>query len=168
METVLKTGVWQQFGAALDMFENAINICPDDLWTTVLWKDDEDVRYGTFWFIASHTLSWLDLFLTGSSEGFVPPLPFIRGKLPDTPYTKADVCAYLNQCRQKARATIEGLTDETAYRICKFDWMEPTFLELQLYSMRHIQEHAAQLNFLLGQKGLVASDWVAMAGEKAT
>jgi hypothetical protein len=168
MDTILKTGVWQQFGAALDMFDDAINLCPDDLWTAVLWKDEEDARYGQFWFIASHTLTWLDLFLTGSSEGFLPPPPFLRGRLPDTPYTKADIFAYLNQCRQKAQATIEGLTDETAYRICKFEWMEPTFLELQLYSMRHIQEHGAQLNLFLGQHDITGMDWVAKAREKTS
>jgi hypothetical protein len=168
METILKTGVWQQFGAALDMFSDAIDLCPDELWTAVLWKDEEDVRYGQFWFIASHTLTWLDLFLTGSSEGFLPPPPFLRGRLPDTPYTKADIRTYLNQCRQKAQATIEGLTDEAAYRVCKFDWMEPTFLELQLYSMRHIQEHGAQLNLFLGQHDITGMDWVAKARDKAT
>jgi hypothetical protein len=60
---------------------------------------------------------------------------------------------------------IEGLTDEQAYRVCKFNWMEPTFLELQLYSMRHVQEHAAQLNLVLGQQGVSGQDWVAKARE---
>src|SRR4030095_9501795 len=73
MDAMLKTSVWQQFGAAIDTLDDAINLCPDHLWTTVMWKDTEDARYGTFWFIASHTLMWLDLFLTGSSVGFLPP-----------------------------------------------------------------------------------------------
>jgi hypothetical protein len=33
--------------------------------------------------------------------------------------------------------------------------------------MRHIQEHAAQLNFYLGQQGVTGQDWVAQAREKA-
>ena len=168
MDTTLKTGVWQQFGAAIDMLDNAITICPDRLWSAVLWEDTDDPRYGQFWFIAYHTLFWLDLYLTGSSEGFKPPPPFIRGSLPETLYTKDQICAYLTQCRQKCQAVIEGLTDEKAYQVCTFKWMTPTFLELQLYSMRHVQEHAAQLNLLLGQNGLTASDWVAKAGEKAS
>ncbi len=163
MNTILKTSIWQQFGAAVDTLDDALRLCPEQLWTTVLWKDEEDARYGQFWFIAYHTLFWLDLFLTGSSEGFKPPAPFIRGSLPEKPYTKADVTAYLKQCRQKAKATIDALTDETAYRVCKFEWMEPTFVELQLYSMRHIQEHAAQLHLTLGQNGIPGSDWIAKA-----
>jgi hypothetical protein len=160
---MLKTSIWQQFGAAIDTLDDALNLCPDELWTTVLWDDEEDPRYGQFWFVAYHTLFWLDLFLTGSSKDFAPPAPFIRGVLPETPYPKEAVHTYLKQCRQKSKAIIEALTDEKAYQICTFNWMEPTYLELQLYSMRHIQEHAAQLNLVLGQKGISGQDWVAKA-----
>jgi hypothetical protein len=166
MDTVLKTSVWQQFGAALDTLDDALNLCPDSLWTAVLWEDPDDERYGHFWYIASHTLLWLDLFLGGTMEGFVPPLPFVRGRLPENPYTKEDVRTYLRQCRQKSKAIIEGLTDEKAYQVCVFDWMTPTYLELQLYSMRHIQEHAAQLNYFLGQNGVTGQDWVAKARDE--
>lgn len=168
METVLKTAIWQQFGAALDTLDDAINFCPDSLWTAVLWHDEEDARYGHFWWIPYHTLSWLDLFLTGTMEGFKPPAPFIRGVLPEQPYAKADIQAYLKYCRQKSKAIIEALTDEQAYRVCKFAWMEPTYLELQLYSMRHIQEHAAQLHLFLGQHGIASSDWIAKARDSAS
>lgn len=165
MDTALKNLVWQQFGAAIDMFSDAINLCPDRLWTVQLWDDEEDVRYGQFWYLAYHTLSWLDLFLTGSQKGFTPPPPFIRGKLPESPYTKADILTYLSQCRQKCKETLEALTDEKASQVCIFEWMQPTFLELQLYSMRHVQEHAAQLNMVLGQHGVTGQDWVAQARE---
>jgi hypothetical protein len=168
MDTMVKTSVWQQYGAALDMLDDALTLCPDHMWTTQMWKDEQDVRYGQFWFIAYHTLFWLDLFLTGSSEGFLPPPPFIRGKLPEKPYTKEQVYNYLGECRRKAQSIIEGLTDEQANRRCKFEWMEPTFLELQLYSMRHIQEHGAQLNLVLGQHDITGQDWVASARIKTT
>jgi DinB superfamily len=163
MDTMLKTSIWQQFGAAIDMFEDAINLCPDHLWTAALWKDAEDTRYGQFWYIAAHTLVWTDLYLTGTREGFTPPPPFIRGRLPESPYTKDQIRSYLDQCRSKCQATIEALTDEKACQICKFEWMEPTFLELQLYSMRHVQEHGAQLNLMLGQHDVTGMDWVAKA-----
>jgi hypothetical protein len=167
MDTTLKTSIWQQFGAAIDTLDDAISACPDALWTAVLWDDSDDARYGQFWYIATHTLIWLDLFLRGSGDGFVPPAPFIRGSLPEKPYTKEDVQAYLKACRQKSKAIIEALTDETAGRICVFTWMEPTFLELQLYSMRHVQEHAAQLAFFLGRQGITGPDWVAKARDTA-
>ena len=163
MDTALKTIIWQQFGAAIDMFDDAISTCPDRLWTAVLWDDQDEPQYGQFWYVAYHTLFWLDLYLTGSYEGFVPPAPFMRGALPEKPYTKEDVRSYLLQCRQKCQSVIEGLTDKQANQVCTFEWMEPTFLELQLYSMRHVQEHAAQLNMLLGQNGVTGPDWIARA-----
>ena len=163
MNTNLKTSLWSQYGAAIDTLSDAIELCPDPLWTAVVWQDDEDARYGQFWFVAYHTVFWLDLFLTGSSEGFLPPPPFVRGRLPDEPYTKDQVRAYLTHGREKCRTTIEGLTDERARQRCPFPWMEPTFLELQLYCMRHVMEHAGQLGYVLGQQGVAGMDWVSQA-----
>lgn len=168
MDTDLKTSIWQQFGAAIDTLDDAIQLCPDELWEAVLWKDPDAVGYGQFWFIAYHALFWLDLYLTGASEGFAPPASFIRGKLPEKLYTKEQVSTYLNQCRRKCQSTIEGLTDEKAHQHCTFEWVEASYLEMQLYSMRHIQEHAAQLNFMLGQHGVSGMDWIPKARDKAT
>jgi hypothetical protein len=168
MDDLLKSSIWQQFGAAIDMLDDAIRLCPDPLWTAALWKDPDDERYGQFWFVAYHTLFWLDLYLTGSSEGFAPPTPFIRGALPEKPYTKDQIRAYLDQCRRKCQSTIEALTDEEARQRCTFDWIEASFLEMQLYSMRHVQEHAAQLNLLLGQHDVSGLDWVTTARNKVT
>ncbi len=158
-----KAFVWNQYGAALDTLEDAIRLCPDHLWTAVLWKDDDDARYGQFWFVAYHTVFWADLFIGGTSEGFLPPPPFIRGRLPDEPYTQGQILEYLSDCRQRCRATLEALTDERAQQKCVFQWMEPSFLELQMYAMRHVQEHAGQLGLVLGQQGVTGYDWVASA-----
>jgi hypothetical protein len=165
MDTILKTSLWKQFGAAIDTLEDAINLCPDHLWTAILWKDPDDPAYGSFWYLSAHTLMWLDLYLTGTMEGFAPPPPFKRGVIPETPYTKAQILGYLDQCRRNCKATIEALTDETANRVCPFDWMTPTFWELQIYCMRHVQEHAAQFNLFLGQHDITGMDWIAEARE---
>lgn len=167
MDSTWRTSLWQQYGAAIDMLEDAITLCPDPLWTAVLWNDTDDVRYGQFWFVAYHTLFWLDLFLTGADEGFAPPSPFIRGALPEQPYTKEQILAYLRSCRSKCQSTIEALTEERAQQRCLFEWMQPSFLELQLYSMRHVQEHAAQLSLVLGQHDVTGFDWIASARDGA-
>jgi hypothetical protein len=39
---------------------------------------------------------------------------------------------------------------------------------MQLYSMRHVQEHAAQLNLMLGENGVTGMDWIAQARVKST
>ena len=36
------TLVWTQYGAAIDMLEDAIRLCPDPLWRASLWKDTDD------------------------------------------------------------------------------------------------------------------------------
>jgi hypothetical protein len=168
MDTTLKALLWDQFGAAIDMLDDALRLCPDGLWTTTVWKDSDDARYGQFWFIAYHTVFWLDLYLAGYSDGFKPPSPFIRGKLPDAPYAKDAVRAYLHGCRQKCQSIIEGLTDERASQTCTFSWIEASYLEMQLYSMRHVQEHAAQLNLVLGHHDVEGLDWVAKARNTAS
>jgi len=85
MQVDWRASTWNQFGAAIDMFSDAIHLCPDHLWTTMVYTDPNDERYGQFWFIAYHTLRWLDLFLNGTKEGFKPPSPFIVGALPEQP-----------------------------------------------------------------------------------
>lgn len=169
MNVLWKTVIWQQFGAAIDMLDNALRACPDDLWHEPLWETEtERPEYAQFWYLAYHTLFWLDLYLSGKVEGFTPPPPFTRdeldpaGLLPERPFSKGELRAYLNHCRKKCRATIEALTGETARRPCRFSWGEVTFGELLLYNMRHVQEHAAQLSLIIGQKAGPAStpDWV--------
>jgi hypothetical protein len=44
-----------------------------------------------------------------------------------------------------------------------------SFFELQVYTLRHVQEHAAQLSLFLGQHGVPgkALDWVGQAKDEA-
>lgn len=170
MDTTLKTSIWQQFGAAIDMLDNAMMACPDEHWQARLWNaPSEPPAFSEFWYLAYHTLFWLDLYLSGSVEGFAPPAPFTLDELdpagltPERPYTKDVLRNYLDHGRRKCRATIEALTDERAYQRCAFSWGEVGFVELLLYNMRHVQEHAAQLNLLLGQKSDWAPGWVTKA-----
>jgi hypothetical protein len=72
METTLCTALWQQFGAAIDMLENALLACPSAHWNERLWSDQEQPDSPTFWYLTYHTLFWLDLYLTGKTEGFAP------------------------------------------------------------------------------------------------
>ena len=161
-----KTIIWQQFGAAIDTLDDVLRACPDDLWHARLWDNpSERPEYAQVWYRVYHTLFWLDLYLTGAEEGFAPPAPFSlvemqEDDLPERSYTKGELQAYLAYCRRKCQATIEALTDETAQRRCQFAWGDVSFVELQLYNMRHVQEHAAQLSLLLGQKGVSTTDWV--------
>jgi hypothetical protein len=160
--------LWRQFGAAMDMFENALRACNTELWDSKMWRQYAD--FSQFWYVAYHTLFWLDLYLEGSLEGFQPPAPFTldeleAGVLPARPYSKEELLAYLEHCRRKCRTTIETLTDERARQVCKFPWLELVFGELLIDNLRHVQEHGAQLNLFLGQELGSGTRWVAQTKE---
>ncbi len=174
MNTIVRTGIRQQFEAAIDMLDNAMRACPDGLWHVRLWGEHaQSPGFSEFWYIAYHTLFWLDLYLSGSVEEFAPPAPFTleeldpAGVLPERPYTKDELQNYLEHGRMKCRATIEALTDEKARQPCKFPWGEITFVALLLDNMRHVQEHAAQLNLILGQKAGFDPGWIAKSKDTA-
>src|SRR2546430_9626647 len=73
--------------------------------------------------------------------------------------------------RRPPRSTLFPYT--TLFRsrqACEYAWTEGkavNFLELQLYNMRHVQEHAAQLSLFLGQHATedLALDWGARSEE---
>jgi len=168
METLWSTALWPQFGATIDMLEKALVACPDGLWTARIWPDPPPAEFpphfAEFWYITFHSLVWLDLYLSGvPEEEFAPPAPFAQGVLdsleaqPKQPYSREELRAFLTSMRHKCRNTLVTLTDEQARRPVEYPWSEGqpiTFLELLLYTMRHVQEHAAQLCLFLGQHGV--------------
>lgn len=153
--------LWRQYAVAIDSLDEALRICPDELWEKSLWDDEPDQwvanGFSTFWYLGYHTLFWIDLYLTGAEEGFAPPAPFDLVEMQDDEqlprtYTRAELRQYLAHCRQKVEETIRALSTEEAYRMCQFPWGELPYAELQLYTMRHVVEHAAQLHMFIGQR----------------
>ncbi|MBK7176451.1 MAG: DinB family protein [Chloroflexi bacterium] len=151
--------LWRQFAVTIDSFGDALSTCPDDLWEQRLWEDESDqwvaAGFSAYWYLCYHTIFWLDLYLTGAEEGFAPPEPFDLVEMEANEilpriYTREELLGYLKTCRQKYRETITNLSTEQAYRVCQFPWGELPFAELLLYTMRHVQEHAAQLHLFLG------------------
>lgn len=153
--------LWRQFAVAIDSFGDVLTNCPDELWEKRLWEDEPDqwvaAGFSAYWYLCYHTLFWLDLYLTGTEDGFVPPQPFdlvemeAHELLPRT-YTREELLSYLKICRHRTQESIATLTDEQARRMCWFAWGEVPYAELLLYTMRHVQEHAAQLHLFLGQQ----------------
>ena len=162
--------LWPQFGAAIDMLDNALSACPEDLW-------GDRSQNPEFWYTVYHTLFWLDLYLTGKTEAFAPPAHFRNpldptSAFPTQPYTRDELHTYLKQLHQKCQSTITELSNEQVHQPFHFPWDSEnpiSYLELQLYTMRHVQEHAAQLSLFLGQHGVPGEslDWVAQAQDEA-
>ncbi len=110
MNSSLKTILWLQFGATIDMLENALVACPDKLWNT-------DSR---FWYIAYHILFYLGYYMSDTPDSFLPPAPFTlseldpAGVLPESVYSKSELVEYLKFSRQKCHDLIASLTPEGA------------------------------------------------------
>ena len=173
MDANVKEIIWRQYGAAIDMLTEALQNCPPELWEARMYTAPEDLppNYSSFWYTAFHTLFWMDLDMSGRVvEGFQPPAPFTLDELDPAGivppvYSKEELLGYAAYCREKARAMLLGLTDAQAKTSCRFGGVEAPFAELLLYSMRHVQEHGGQLSLFLGQNGIDAGRWVAVARE---
>jgi hypothetical protein len=166
----LRTILWHQFGATLDMFKQVLADCPDELWRIPMWGEHTDrPDLSEFWYVAYHTLFWLDLYLSGEAEGFMPPEPFTlseldpTGLMPDRVYHKSELQAYLAHSRQKCRTVITNMTEAEANRTCTSPSWAMSFAELLIYNMRHVQEHGAQLRMILGQQSGTEFSWGARA-----
>jgi hypothetical protein len=158
--------LWSQLGAAIDMLDNAILACPEELWS-------DRSQNPEFWYVAYHTLFFLDLYASDSPDDFAPPSPFTlseldpAGVLPERVYTKSELRAYLEYGRNKNKAAIAALTDASARRRSAFSWLDLNNAELVLYTLRHVQHHAAQLNLILRQRVDAAPGWVRRANDRA-
>ena len=113
----------------------------------------ERPEYSQVWYRVDHTLVWLDLYLTGTEEGFAPPAPFTlvemkEDDLPERPSTKDELQAYLEYGRRKCQATIEVLTDEAAQRRCRFAWGDVSCNELPTITTTVIE--AAHEHLVIG------------------
>jgi hypothetical protein len=165
MGNLFYAALWRQFRVAINSLESALLTCPSSLWTQRLWPAHSEPylpqELGEFWYTVYHALFWFDLYLSGCrEEEFTPPAPFVWTESdpavsPEHPYTQEELHTYLITTRQKCQEIMYGLTDERASQRVDYPWIKEgevySYLELQLYNMRHVQEHAAQLNLFLGQ-----------------
>ena len=157
MDNSFKETLWKQFGASIDMLENSIIMCPDELWNT-----EEK-----FWYTTYHCLFWLDYYLTLEPSKFTPIPPFTlsefnpNGELPEQTYSKDELQNYLKSSREKLHKLLLSLTNEEIInRRWVNDYKNYSVLEILLYNMRHVQHHSAQLNKFLRQNMNNAPLWV--------
>jgi uncharacterized damage-inducible protein DinB len=159
-----RSAIRQQFHAAIDMVGNAIEACPDSVWS------GQPPR--ALWYLAFHTLFFIDLYLSECDESrFHPPPPFgltelADGVAPERAYRKDELIGYLEHCRKKLDVVMAGMTEAWVVSPCPFDYRAMSNGELLLYNMRHVQHHAAQLNMRLRQTTDSAPGWVSKGGQK--
>ncbi len=157
--TVKKT-IKSQYYASLEMLKQAIEECPEAIWTSSDYKNP-------FWHIAYHALFYTHLYLQPSEGDFLPWEKHVEqnrilgssGEEAEAaePYSKEEVLAYLALCHEQAEEQVTAM-DLTAGS--GFDWLTFDKLELQFYNIRHIQQHAGELCERLGSTGDIEIGWV--------
>ena len=162
--------IQSQYLAALAMLEKAIAECPDDLW-------DNPADRNKFWHAAFHALFYTHLYIQSAESDFVAwnkhrENAQFMGALPwpphdvveiDEPYSKADLLEYMVLCREEIRAKTAVLDFNAPES--GFDWVPLNKLELQFYSIRHLQHHTGELCDRLGQAGIDV-DWIGFQHEE--
>ena len=157
--------IWLQFGASIDSIKSSIELCPDALWS-------DQSREPQYWYLAFHTIFWLDFYMEDSSEGYYPPEPFgleeldPAGLLPPRVYSKQELLAFLAHARANAKQALHRLTEEASTQSYHFANTHITVAEKFLYNMRHCQHHAAQMNLIMRQADDSAPGWVFQAKDQ--
>ena len=130
------------------MLENAVLKCPEALWLA-----------GTpnrFWHIAYHGLFYTHFYLQKADKPFVPwpkhqpdsqylgPRPWDPEGRPRAivPYTKEEILEYHRFCLAEVSSRIPLLDMDAP---SGFGWLPFGTFEVQVYSLRHLAHHTAQL-----------------------
>jgi hypothetical protein len=161
---------------ALDLLAAAVGACSDEVWETSMWDvpapDANDElrgpdgtavtdrigrhalvqRWSAPWCVAWHVLECFDYDLNGDLAPWTPPPPFAskphwRSWSSVPAWSRAEIIGYLDHCRQRARITLAGMTEEKAatplptshrYRGQPYGWIVMSLVG-------HTTEHGSQI-----------------------
>ncbi|MBI2297405.1 MAG: DinB family protein [Armatimonadetes bacterium] len=130
-----------QYHGALATLKEALDRCPDDLWTL-------EGPLLPFWQVAYHALFFTHFYLQRGHLSFEPwehhrhPCQDLSSH-DQEPYAKAQILEYWAVCDGMVDGCVDGMDLEA--RECGFPWYPLPKLDHQIVNIRHIQHHAAQL-----------------------
>jgi hypothetical protein len=159
--------IQSQYLATLDMLKQAVVKCPNSFWNAA-----EDRN--KFWHVVYHALFYTHLYLQDSEKDFTPwekhhdeyqfmgqtPWPPHTPPKIGEPYTREEILAYLAFIREQVEVRVPALDLEAG---SGFGWLPFSKLELQFYSIRHLQQHTAELYERLGARAGIDLDWIGTA-----
>ncbi|MBI1729795.1 hypothetical protein HY229_00705 [Candidatus Acetothermia bacterium] len=161
----LKELFLNQYEAAFCTLNACIDRCPDSTW-------DAPVAETAFCQVLFHTLLFADIYL-GQNEAAVRLQPFhlenkrifrdyeeLEDRIPVLLYDKTFIKTYLAYCRKKAAHVTGEESAETLNARPDFPGRNFSRAELHVYNIRHIQNHAAQLNLTLFKNHKTEIIWV--------
>jgi hypothetical protein len=164
-----------QYHAALGHLAQALELCPDNLWSHA------GPHQMPFWRVAYHTLFFTDLYLQHNADDFRPrdyhetDIQYLDGypsppevedicEHPHRPpqtgqsYTRAQMLEYWKYC--DALVDTQLSTIDLDRPDSGFYWYKLSKLEHQFINIRHIQHHSAQLADRLRQHANIGVKWV--------
>jgi len=167
-DAALRSALKSQYHAALAMLREAIDRCPDNLWSKSGHRNE-------CWQVAYHALFITHLYSQPNEAAFRPwkehqanvqypdgipgpPQPGSKLPLVAKPYTKAQVLAYWSFCDRMIDAAVDAIDLHSAES--GFDWYPIPKIEHQIVNIRHIQHHTAQLADRVRTAAGVGIDWV--------
>jgi hypothetical protein len=160
------------------MMKQVIEQCPPELWLSgeappVFPKEGPPppTRSCYFWQVAYHGLFYVHLYSQPRHEDFVPwerhrtNLHYLALSVeekaemaePVEPYSQAELQEYANFLQQYLNEVVPGLDLEGP---SGFYWLPFSKLELQFYSLRHLQGHVGELSERLLVNGGGEIRWV--------
>jgi len=158
----VKKTVKSQYYASLEMLRQVILGCPETLWNSIDYK-------APFWQIAYHVLFYTHFYLQTTEDDFVPWKkhreelislgPSDQELESVEPYSKEEILAYHKLCCEQVEDQVTSLDLETK---SGFYWLPFNKFELQIYNIRHIQQHTGELFERLGASADIELDWVGM------
>ncbi len=156
----LSVAIHEQYGAAIEMFEQVIKKCPEETW-------DDRTTDPPFWQVTYHTMFYLDWYLASSKEDrelFKPKYkvePFEKlDTVPKATLNRDQLLRYLLEIKMKAKRRLEFLTIEELFQPSFFEWHGSNVLSSLFYNLRHVMLHIGALNSRLLRKGVKLDNWV--------
>ena len=130
----IKKVIQSQYLASLAMLKQAVVKCPPEAWDNLRDKD-------RFWFVAYHTLYYAHRYLKAQDKGYAR-WERRQHTQQGVPFSKEEIFERLALVGQDVTGQIplmklDGKSGYAGFLTNK--------LELQLYNIRHIQEHAGEL-----------------------
>ena len=151
----IHAAIRSQYLAALEMLKQPLLVCPADMW-------NNSADHNRTWYVAYHALFFTDYYLQDTEDDFQvhAGLPDDRGDLSGAFVSQADVLGYLAFCQALVNARVPqmDLAAPSGFGRRHFDKFE-----LQIYSIRHIQQHAGELMERIGARVPIEVDWVSVA-----
>jgi DinB family protein len=184
MASIWLESLGRSFEEALDLMAAALRDCAEELWETSMWQvpawdpDHELIdargkpvtdtaqrlalvqRHSTPWAVAWHALECLDYDLTGEFGPWAPPPPFAgnphwRLTSMSAAWSRSEMLAYVDYCRERVCDTLAGMTDERAATPLPpaHRYSGQPHLWIVTGAVGHTVEHAAQIRQFINDAG---------------